>query len=58
MALTECYFAVLGRSDYEKVLKKIEQKEIQHKIDFFIGLPFLSHWTRNQIQKHKLHYSF
>jgi hypothetical protein len=31
----ECYFAVIGRHDYEKVLKKIEWKRSQKAINFF-----------------------
>jgi CRP-like cAMP-binding protein len=47
----ECYFAVIGRQEYQRVLKKIEWKAVQLKIDFFLNLPFLSHWTRHQINK-------
>jgi len=28
MCLTDCYFAVIDKSDYAKVLKKIEYKEV------------------------------
>ena len=55
-ALSHCSFAVLGREEYEKVLKRLEQKCHQKKIDFFINLPFIGHWTRTQISK--LTYSF
>lgn len=44
-------FAVLGITDYEKVLMKIEQKALQKRIAFFQNLPFLSHWTKTQIQR-------
>jgi len=49
--MKECYFAVLGRSDYEKVLKRLEQRQTTKAIDFFLQVPFLSHWTRTQIWK-------
>ena len=49
LCLSECYFAVLGRTEYEKVLKRIEQKDTNNILDFFQGLPFLNHWTKTQI---------
>lgn len=52
----QCYFATIDREDYNRVLRKIEQKEIQSKIDFFHDLPFLRHWT--QLQINRLIYSF
>lgn len=42
----ECYFAVVEKEDYDKVLSKIEWKNQQNKIEFFLKIPFLSHWTR------------
>ena len=44
-SLTECYFATLNKTEYEKVLKRSENKQISSKIDFFNKLPFLKHWT-------------
>ena len=35
VSLTECYFAVLTKGEYEKVLKRIENKAILVKIGFF-----------------------
>ena len=49
--LSECYFAVIGRQDYHKFLRRVHQKDQQGKVDFFSQMPFLSHWTKNQITK-------
>ena len=46
---TNCLFATIGRADYEKVLKQIETKQIQRKVTFFKNMPFLRHWTKNQL---------
>jgi CRP-like cAMP-binding protein len=47
----ECYFAVIGRAEYQRVLKKIQWKDVQKKIEFFLQIPFFNHWTRTQINK-------
>jgi CRP-like cAMP-binding protein len=47
----ECYFAVIGRAEYQRVLKKIQWKDVQKKIEFFLEIPFFNHWTRTQINK-------
>ena len=44
------------RKDYQKILEKIENRNIKSKIDFFCHLPFTKYFTKNQIQK--LIYSF
>lgn len=55
-AVSDCYFAVLERGDYQRFLLKLEQKEHQKQIDFLLQIPALSHWTRTQLSK--LAYSF
>lgn len=47
----DCLFAVINQAEYEKVLKKIDSRDISKKIDFFIKMPFLKHWTLTQIKK-------
>lgn len=49
--LTDCYFATLTRKNYQKVLLRINNREIDEKIDFFRQLPFLTHWTDEKIVK-------
>jgi len=49
--LTDCEFATLDRADFEKVLKKIENKVIANKVDFFKNLTFVQHMTQNQLKK-------
>lgn len=39
--LTDCDFAVLKKDDFGRVLKKIEVKLANEKMDFFSNLPFL-----------------
>ena len=48
---TSCELAVLNRDDYVKVLKKVESKQIQGKVEFFKQLPIYSHCTQNQLKK-------
>ena len=56
VCLEECHFAVMSKSDYEKVLQKIEQKSINKFIDFLHPLPFFRTFTRTALGK--LQYSF
>lgn len=43
--------AVLNRSDYVRVLKKIEIKKDNCKLDFFRKVPFFNSFSYNQIKK-------
>ncbi|CDW81071.1 UNKNOWN [Stylonychia lemnae] len=52
----DCHFAVMSKTDYEKVLQKIELKKMQKIIDFLHQLPFFKVWTKTSLGK--LHYSF
>ena len=50
--VTDCLFAVINKNEYDKVLKKIDNKEISMKIDFFKDhLPFLNHWTITRVKE-------
>jgi hypothetical protein len=49
--LTDCFFAVIDRENYEKTLKRIELRAVQNKVNFFRSLPFVKHWTLSQVQK-------
>ena len=51
MTQEDCYFVTINKTDYEKVLKKLELKEINKKADFFNEIPFLKHWTSKQIKR-------
>ena len=44
--LTNCFFATLGRKDYQKILRRKEVKKIKLKTDFIYQLPFLKHMTQ------------
>ncbi|CAI2382238.1 unnamed protein product [Moneuplotes crassus] len=50
-AKTGAYFAVIGKADYQKVLLKIQEKELNKKIDFFKSLPIFQDWTRIAVGK-------
>lgn len=54
--LEDCYFAVIQKDDYEKVLQKIEQKKISKMIDFLHSLPQFRVFTRTSLAK--IQYSF
>jgi hypothetical protein len=44
--LTECYFAVVNKADYESLLKKKELKKEKRFVDFLESLPFFSNQSR------------
>ena len=54
--LEDCHFAVMSKQDYQKVLQRIEQKNLNKIVDFLHQLPFLMNWTRSGLSK--LQYSF
>ncbi|CDW72769.1 UNKNOWN [Stylonychia lemnae] len=53
---TDCHLAVMSKSDYQKVLQRIEQKSLNKIVDFLHQIPFLHSWTRTSLSK--LQYSF
>ena len=38
--LTDCYFAKLSHADYQRVVRRVEKKQEEQKIEFFSRLPF------------------
>ena len=52
----DCHFAVMSQADYNKVLNKIEQKNMTRIVEFLHELPFFKVWTRTALSK--LYYSF
>lgn len=48
---SECLFATINKDEYERVLKKIETREIAKKMEFFMSLPFLKGQTINQVKR-------
>ena len=48
---TKCVFVTINKEEYERVLKKIETRDINRKLEFFSNLPFLKFWTTNQVKK-------
>lgn len=51
MCLTDCYFATIDKESYNKVLAKENQKQTKANVEFFRSLPYISHWTKGQIEK-------
>ena len=44
---TKCYFAVIQKANYNKLIKKMHYKNEQQHIEFFCKLPYFMHWTNN-----------
>jgi hypothetical protein len=44
--VTNCFFATLGRKDYQKILRRKEVRKMKLKTDFIYQLPFLKHMTQ------------
>ena len=52
---TDCHFAVMNKSDYEKCLLMTAKKNMQLALDFLRSLPFIGNTcTRSQLVKLKL----
>ena len=43
--LTDCFFAVLDKDDYMKIIKRIHYKEETKKANFFLSIPFFKDQT-------------
>jgi len=50
-AKENCFFAVLCKSDFKRILGNISQKRLRDKIEFFYSLPFFGGWTRIALTK-------
>jgi len=50
-AAAPCELAVLRRSDFLRVLKKIEAREIANRADFLHSIPYFQHLSANQVKK-------
>ncbi|CDW72825.1 UNKNOWN [Stylonychia lemnae] len=53
---SECHLAIMSKADYDKVLLRIEQKNLNKILEFLNQLPFLQGWSKVQLQK--LQYAF
>lgn len=49
--LDDTHFAVMSKTDYDKSLSKIEQKNLNKVVEFFAAIPCFSHWTRTALSK-------
>eukprot|EP00347_Sterkiella_histriomuscorum_P024025 403332565 len=52
----DCHLAIMSKADYDKVLSRIEQKNLNKILGFLHQLPFLHNWSKIQLQK--LQYCF
>lgn len=46
----------MERADYEKTLSRIETRNMNKVIDFFLSLPYFVHWSRTAISKLKFQF--
>jgi CRP-like cAMP-binding protein len=49
--VNQCYFATLGKCEYNKILSKIELRHQQKKIDYFHELPFFKFHMTQMLRK-------
>ena len=49
--MTKCELAILKRSDFLKVIKKIEVREINNRANFLMSIPYFQHLSANQVKK-------
>ena len=54
--LTDCYFGVLEKGDYELSLGKIQRHNIDKMVNFLKSCPYFASWTKNSLAK--LYYFF
>ena len=53
ICMEDCVFAVMVKSDYEKMLGRVEQKYINESVEFLLNLPYFKKWTRHGLAKLK-----
>jgi len=51
LCLSDVHLAVISVKDFERVLKKQEARQVSHRMRFFQSLPFLQHWSREQLMR-------
>lgn len=49
--MTKCELAVLKRSDFLKVIRKIEGREVNNRADFLMSIPYFQHLSIIQVKK-------
>ena len=54
--LVDCEFAIVERSDYKRVIGRLERAKMDKIVDFLSSLPYFINWTRHTVAK--LHYFF
>lgn len=57
LCLTDCHFAVIGKSDYMKIIGKAESKILDKQIDFLKEIPYFSKWSKRKLEKLNLYFS-
>lgn len=48
---SDCHFAVLEKSDYLRILGKLEQQKLEDVVEFLQSLPLFRGWRKLQIQR-------
>lgn len=57
LCLTDCHFAVIGKSDYMKIIGKAESKILDKQIDFLKEIPYFSKWSKRKLEKLNLYFA-
>ena len=47
---TDCYFAIVGREAYDRLLKKDQETKIMEKIAFMKNISYMRTWKSKEIQ--------
>ena len=46
---TDCYFAIVGREAYDRLLKKDQETKIMEKISFMKNIHYMRTWKSKEI---------
>ena len=50
-AIDNCEFAILHRNDYDKMIKRVENRQEETILNFFNTLPFLNFYSLSSLRK-------
>lgn len=51
VCVEDCKFAVMNKEQYQNILRKIDEQNMENIIKFLRQLPFLAHWSKNVLGK-------
>ena len=50
VTITDCYFAIITRDSYEKLILKDEKQKMQANVRFLRNVPYVSDWFNREVQ--------